>query len=574
MIPMRNIRIALYVCLAGLLATACQKEKIEEQLPLKEYTTNIFKLKSAPLTDDNNGQKVYLQFGESSSSLFYEDGDKIKICSDLGDKGDFVIKHRTPSDGQSPTVTEEGWYAQGSAELTGNTFYAAYVDGYKDNSSNLTGDGPSYSFNINSIYDNDDYNKVILAGNTATNTDGTLLSLEPMCAILRLNTQGAGGSYTYVKVGFEANKVPKTGTVDASAKTLSAENYNCLAGVTSGGAGEFLYMRYSSRSAGEGDYWYVAIPIRGTSVSTYLYLEWNNGSGVTQYRTSGEVTLQRGRVYTVGTERTTPFHVYGFCKSQFSVSGSQKVFFSAGNLQAKRYFDVDAFATKNAWQFSSAQTLALKDLNTRCGQEDVWLDLFGYGTSGNTVHPNDSSTSSAHYPSSNIAATNNDWGVNNWSSPGIIFGQNTVTNIQWRTLTKDEWEYLIGRTGKNGLATITIDGMEYKGLVLLPDATQSGGTWTKPSEVSFTAGFSSYSLNQYTAEQWSVLEYAGAVFLPVTNKRSRITMEGVDEGYYWTSTYKGGMGTPSYALKISEGSVSVVAQSRPTGCAVRLVVNR
>ena len=143
MIPMRNIRIALYVCLAGLLATACQKDKIEEQLPLREYTTDIFKLKSAPFVDDNNGQKVYLQYTDMSSTLFYEDGDKIRIGSDLGGYGDFVIKYRTVSDGQSPAVTSDGWYAQGSAELTGNTFYAAYVDGFNDNSANLQGEGPS-----------------------------------------------------------------------------------------------------------------------------------------------------------------------------------------------------------------------------------------------------------------------------------------------------------------------------------------------------------------------------------------------------------------------------------------------
>lgn len=567
---MKNIRIALLACLMGLFAVACEKEQDE---PAPEISTNIFKLKFESFVEDN-GTKVWLQYGDPSK-LFYEDGDKIRITSNHGISRDFVIKYRTTSDGQSPAVTEDGWYAQGTDTLGGNLFYAAFVDGYKDYNANLSGNGPSYSFNINSVKERSNYNKVILAGCTSTNEGNTVITLKPACAILRLNTGGA--SMNYVKVGFEATKVPKKGTLNASTHTISvggAGDY--LTGVTSGGAGEFLFMRESNQDAGEDPYYYVAIPIVGSSVTTTLYLEWETASGTTtQYKTSGEVTLDRGRVYTVGTTRSTPFTTKGLCKSQFFVSDSQKVFFSAGNLQANRKYDMEEMEEVNVWRLASAQTTALKSLNTHCGQNDAWLDLFGYGTSGNTAQPNEASTSASTYPSNDIATTNNDWGVINWSSPGIIFGQNTVTNIRWRTLTKDEWEYLIGRSGKNGLATITIDGISHKGLVLLPDFTQGGGTWTKPSEVSFTAGFSSYSLNQYTAEQWSVLEFAGAVFLPVTNKRSGTSMSGVDEGYYWTSTGGvGGMGNPSYALKISEGSVSVVSQARPTGCAVRLVVNR
>lgn len=564
---MKNIRIALLACLMGLFAVACEKEQDE---PAPEVSTNIFKLKFESFVEDN-GTKVWLQYGDPSK-LFYEDGDKIRVTSNHGISRDFIIKYRTTSDGQSPAVTEDGWYAQSNDTLGGNLFYAAFVDGYKDYSANLSGNGPSYSFNINSVSEDGLYNKVILAGCTSTNEGNTVITLKPACAILRLNTDGA--SMNHVKVGFEATKVPKKGTLNASTHTISVSGANdYLKGVTSSGGGEFLYMRESNRAAGEERYYYVAIPIVGSSVSTTLYLEWENVSGITtQYKTSGEVTLERGRVYTVGTTRSTPFHFYGFCKSQFAVSGSQNVFFSAGNLQAKRHFDADAFATVNVWRLASAQTTTLKSLNTQCGQESVWLDLFGYGTSGNMVHPNEASTAPATYPSGDIAASNNDWGVNNWSSPGIIFGQNTVTNIHWRTLTKDEWEYLIGRTGKNGLATITIDGIENRGLVLLPDYTQSGGTWTKPSEVSFTAGFSSYSLNQYTAEQWSVLEYAGAVFLPVTYFRNGTSVDGTDEGYYWTST--GNNGGSSYALKISAGSVSVIAKTLSHGCAVRLVVSR
>lgn len=556
---MKNIRIALLACLMGLFAVACEKDQDE---PAPEVSTNIFKLKFESFVEDN-GTKVWLQYGDPSK-LFYEDGDKIRVTSNHGISRDFIIKYRTTSDGQSPAVTEDGWYAQSNDTLGGNLFYAAFVDGYKDYSANLSGNGPSYSFNINSVKERSNYNKVILAGCTSSNEGNTVITLKPACAILRLNTGGA--SMNYVKVGFEATKVPKTGTLNASTHTISVRgDGDYLTGVTSGGAGEFLYMRESNQDAGEDRYYYVAIPIVGSSVSTTLYLEWNNGSGATQYKTSGQVTLERGRVYTVGTTRSTPFSIDGYTKSFFYINGSSSVVaFSAGNLQGMR--ERDGMSRVNHWQFASSQMTALKDANSSIGL-GVWVDLLGYGTSGNTVHPDQSSTSPAIYPSGDIATTANDWGV--FNSTSIKFGSRTVTDISWSTLTKAEWEYLIGRTGKAGLATITVDGFSYKGLILLPDENQSGRPWSMPEGVSFSASFSSYTVNNYSASAWSTLEYSGAVFLPVTNYRNGTTVSGTDEGYYWTST--GNNGGSSYALKISAGSVSVVAETLSHGCAVRLV---
>ena len=562
---MKNIRIALLACLVGLFAVACEKEQ-DESAP--EISTNIFKLNFEPFVE-NNGTKVWLQYGDPSK-LFYEDGDKIRITSNHGISRDFVIKYRTTSDGQSPAVTEDGWYAQGTDTLGGNLFYAAFVDGYKDYNANLSGNGPSYSFNINSVKERSNYNKVILAGCTSTNEGNTVITLKPACAILRLNTGGA--SMNYVKVGFEATKVPKTGTLNASTHTISvggASDY--LTGVTSGGAGEFLYMRESNQDAGEDRYYYVAIPIVGSSVNTTLYLEWNNGSGATQYKTSGQVTLEKGRVYTVGTTRSTPFTADGYTRSFFYVNGSGNfVAFSAGNLQGQRY--IQGLSQRNIWQFAPSQVYSLKSDNASIGL-GVWVDLLGYGTSGNgNKHPNMSSTTASDYTSGDIAGTNFDWGVNNYASPGIIYGASTITDVPWSTLTKTEWEYLVGRSNKAGLATVTIDARSYTGMILLPDLTESGTPWSMPEGVSFTAGFSSYTLNNYNSSQWSTLENAGAVFLPVTYKRNGTTVDGANEGYYWTTTGNAGSpGNKSWAMKIAAGSVTFVPTPRPQGCAVRLV---
>ena len=563
---MKRIRIALLACLAGLLAVACEKEN---ETPLQDYSTNIFKVDVASFVDNNNN-KVWLQYGDPSK-LLYEEGDKIKITSNHGVSRDYVLKYRTTSDGLTPAVTENGWYAQGDDTLGGSVFYAAFVDGYNVNSAVLTGNGPSYTFNLNNFIGNHpERNKVILTGSTETNEGHTAITLQPACAILRLKTNGA--SMEYVKVGFQANKIPARGTLNASSVSISATEH--LSGVTSGGAGSFLYMRPCDNSEGENQYWYVAIPISGSDVSTTLYLEWKQGTTITKYKTSGEVTLEPGRVYTVGTERSVPFTANGFTKSYFATAdeGDHVIAFSAGNLQGRTRF-IAGTGEVDDWQFAPAQFKTLADANLATGlRRNKFFDLFGYGTSGNTAHPNLASTTAGDYPSGTIDGTDNEWGYNNSAAPGIVFGSTTVTTIPWVTLTKAEWEYIVNRTGKVGLATITIDGHTHQGLILLPDYDQYSGDWSMPEGVSFNASVSSYTANNYTENDWAILENNGDVFLPVTSYRSGTsTFEHQNIGYYWTSTGgAGGAQNNSYVLKISEGNVSVISKARTHGCAVSL----
>lgn len=562
---MKHIRIALLACLAGLLAVACEKEN---ETPLQDYSTNIFKVDVASFVDNNNN-KVWLQYGDPSK-LLYEEGDKIKITSNHGVSRDYVLRYRTTSDGQSPAVTENGWYAQSDDTLGGSVFYAAFVDGYNVNSAVLTGNGPSYTFNLNNFIGNHpERNKVILTGSTETNEGQTAITLQPACAILRLKTNGA--SMEYVKVGFQANKIPVIGTLNASTVSISATEY--LSGVTSGGAGSFLYMRPCDDSEGENQYWYVAIPISGSDVSTTLYLEWKQGTTTTKYRTSGEVTLEPGRVYTVGTERSVPFTANGYTKSYFATAagGAHAIAFSAGNLQGRTRF-IAGTGEVDDWQFAPAQFKTLGgSVNGATERRNIVLDLFGYGTSGNTAHPNLATTSVGDYPSGTIDGTDNEWGFKNSAAPGIVFGSTTVTTIPWVTLTKAEWEYIVTRTGKVGLATITIDGKAHQGLILLPDYDEYGGGWSMPEGVSFNASVSSYTANSFPENEWAILENNGAVFLPVTAYRTGTSLAEAHMGYYWTST--GGAGGPqnnSYVLKISEGNVSVISKARSNGCAVRL----
>lgn len=209
----------------------------------------------------------------------------------------------------------------------------------------------------------------------------------------------------------------------------------------------------------------------------------------------------------------------GALSGRFTINASgEKVVFSQGNLQ---YVGTWQFA-ENQWDCFSTS------------QYNDHRDLFGWGTGD---APNKVSDNNGDY------GTFTDWGTN-----AITNGGNTE-NSGWRTLTKDEWVYLF--YSRENAATLfgfgSVNGMN--GLIILPD------NWTTPEGASFTASTTlgltnqgsyyhndnndNYSHNTYTAEQWAVMESAGAVFLPAAAYRhgedSNINYTALG-GFYWSST--------------------------------------
>ena len=202
-----------------------------------------------------------------------------------------------------------------------------------------------------------------------------------------------------------------------------------------------------------------------------------------------------------------------FTPAAFSVSSTEQVYFSKGNLQYH--------PANNEWRFAENQTDYIGDANSNCSSTyNGWLDLFGWGTGSN---PTKSSTSSDDY------STFVDWGSNQIGDD--------VPNT-WRTLTYDEWYYLrYERPNYDKLIGVAqVNGVN--GLILLPDS------WTCPAGVTFKSGFhDDYGVEYYavyqsfTADQWSKLESAGAVFLPAAGRRYGSSVYHVQ--YYgdcWSAT--------------------------------------
>jgi hypothetical protein len=208
----------------------------------------------------------------------------------------------------------------------------------------------------------------------------------------------------------------------------------------------------------------------------------------------------------------------GALSGVFSVSSTKQVYFSKGNLQAT--YDGSTWSwdfAKNQWDYIGADNNKVNgngSVSSNCT-----IDVFGWSTSSNNFGIHNSKTD-GDYSGDFV-----DWG--------------TAIGSGWRTLTHDEWNFLLqSRTTTSGLlfAKANLFGTVH-GLILFPDNyTHPDGlaAITAPNDATGNAGWNG---NQYTAEEWAKMEAAGAVFLPAAGCREGTTNHNFNViGYYHTAT--------------------------------------
>ncbi|MBQ0016683.1 MAG: hypothetical protein KBT04_06835, partial [Bacteroidales bacterium] len=270
----------------------------------------------------------------------------------------------------------------------------------------------------------------------------------------------------------------------------------------------------------------------------------------------------------------------------FSVAPGKKVRFSQGNLQyttVGSHACADGTTKAGTWRFAAHQYDIVFNGNDNISSNYTgWIDLFGWGTSGyNKCYPYLTTTDGSIYgPSGAYNLTgdsaNYDWGVYNAiSNGGNVAGK-------WRTLTKDEWEYLLkGRDNASSKIELAmLNGTP--GVVLLPDS------WAPPSVIDRyredRAGSAVLPV-EYPSNEWCMMENAGAVFLPLASFRDGTTYNARlfpdVYGRYWSSVSTGSSNAHSLdfsgKLRLSSGTfrydLNIVTSNvnRSTGQSVRLV---
>lgn len=267
----------------------------------------------------------------------------------------------------------------------------------------------------------------------------------------------------------------------------------------------------------------------------YVFINWTeNGEVVSTdavytFMVTGNRELEANFCYSGG-GNTIPD---GIIEGKFSVSTTQKVYFSQGNLQYK--------ASTNTWRFAENQYDCVGIANNNISQYyNDWIDLFGWGTSG---FPHGAtcylpySTSQRYYDyyvyGSSSYNLYDQTGLGDWGANPISNGGNQA--CIWRTLSKNEWVYLLQtRNTSSGLRYAKAMVAGKNGVILLPDNWNTS-TYTLQNANNNNASFNS---NVISSSDWNSLQSAGAVFLPAAGSRTGISVSGTDaNGYYWSSIY-------------------------------------
>ena len=229
----------------------------------------------------------------------------------------------------------------------------------------------------------------------------------------------------------------------------------------------------------------------------------------------------------------------GVLPGRFTVNADGlQVQFAQGNLQYQASSDTWRFA-EHQYDIVGNATIGnvyengVKSDNTAISSGyNGWIDLYGWGTG---INPTLATIESEDYIS-----------YSEWGDNAIL----NSTGCKWRTLKNDEIVYLFhDRTNADTLFGFgSVNGVN--GVILLPD------DWTMPDGLSYTPSTTkglewngtyyfnenadNYSHNTYTTAEWTVLETAGAVFLPAAGYRegTKVSLVGIAIDY-WSASQDG-----------------------------------
>ena len=502
---MKRLTLIIMASLLMLGLTQCKKEQTNTNANAEGEWVNI-----TVKVDGGDRHIVY----PGTGAVQYTDGDKIYV----GNGGHYV-----------GTLTYRSGAFSGEIQSPSTSDYLHfYFLGGKTPADKPTA-GSTSSFEVN-ISDQSSKLPVLSYGHsTQKYTDGNATygcTLENQCALVKfpLNCTGTGAGGTDLVV-----------RVDGMHNTAKVDFATATAGITATDATGTLKLYSESNTVK----WAILLPQAAVDhtnvhIGASSYLATNiPETDVNDYVTS-DVAIQYNAA------AVDPV---------FSVAANKTVHFAPGNLQ----YDLST----TEWSFMDPEWTIIEQANQNVGDsyadQDV-VSLFTWGANGLSGVAPYSTDGSFWTGSTNLTLTGDkpsDWGAA--ANAANLGGHN-----DWRTLTYEEWVWLLGPStnpnpGTNCRPNATdlrkvrqVEGTN--GLVILPD----GCTINIDSE-------------------WSVLASAGAVFLPAASFRNGtvVSYSVGDRGRYWSATPYNG--SNAYRLEIYNNAVSYYHENRYFGYSVRLV---
>lgn len=497
------------IILGGLAMTDCNKESANEMAGIPE---GAFRLTS-------EGYSSNTKTSVSDNSVRWVNGDEVNI------------------NGTNYTVTVSGSEAYTSSDVASTSEYFAYYHCGTVTDPLTTTPKVQVPASYTSSYDVNGRQILELPMVAYHYGSTTLLAFKHVTAAFKVTVKNSTGHIVELeKVVVSSTSKDLCGTV---ALTLASDGAPTVGAVTDGGRSvtvNFAENTYVNNNS-QVEVQVPILPITAGNITVEVFCHIAGTVAAANkyhyYKSGDSPALARNQMVTANVDvdptvvASTTSHLH-----PFTVAYGKTVYFSKGNLQAVIASGSGDNYTASSWQFAENQwdhTGGAAGNNSFAPGSTV--DLFGwvgstasYNTYGLCTYSTSGYAGDDYYGTATNDHLNSDWGT-----LAISNGGNTASS-GWFTLTKDEWVYLFNtRTDhdqKYGHGTVN----SVKGMIILPD------TWTLPTGLSFTAGNSEWT-NSYTTEQWSQMEAAGAVFLPVTGFRNGKTVEDdAWQGHYWSSS--------------------------------------
>ena len=537
------------LALAMLLATACNKNEIanDENTEKKGFALPV----TVNVTREGD-DATKATYNEGTGKLSFSTGDKLFVSGSAVAAGSFAGTLTWQSGGTfSGTIYTESPYEGTIDDLLNGNYATLLPAGYE-----------SYDYleiideGYDALLGGNAYNSFATSKKLAVEqlsfehgeyTSGTGFVLMPQNAILNFTITGLTAS---------TNVTATLSDDDDWTPDIEGE-------VTTDGSGNATF----------------AIGLEGSSDLNEFTLS-VAGNAITLV--SSSKVLAAGKIYNI-TRNAIPGALIG----QFSVSSTDKVYFSKGNLQYTKSTGIWSFMDH---QYSTVETTS-QAIGDDYASQDV-VSLFGWGTSGwnngntyyqpyNTAYVSSSGSSKGYGYGPKNGSTytydltgtyaNADWGHYN----AISNGGNTADT--WRTLTEDEWTYLFN-TRSASTVNGTADARYAKaylfgtthGVIIFPDVYTHPAGVTAPIGINVESS-TSWNGNRYTATDWAKMEAAGCVFLPAAGRRDGTTIYDVNASVrYWTSSYYSAQ--TAYHVGIASSNMKPVNDfQKAFGYAVRLV---
>ena len=552
---------ALSLCLAAALLlglSQCKKQETPITPPTPEETEEGIHI---TLDVENGGKHVVIP-GTNSADVHYSFGDKIYV----GDGSKYIGTLTNTGSTGGTSSHFEGTILSPSASTQRLHFY--FIGGLSPlDDDNQPLDGLSVgetSFKID-ISDQSSNLPVLSYGNAPYTVGATSYTcmLKNMCALVKvgllLNTESTVKLINSATINI---KTEASISFDHGIPTIPYDDFfNSIKPFAAGSATKDITL-YSENGTAK---WAILLP-HNSEVTTSVKI------GDKLYNNVKVPVIAENSYGSITYDACVPSSnfIYNCDYGVFSVNDDKFVSFSKGNLQYQ------PSSSSTPWRFADYQwdyvgtqtpdengyfggTISGSD-NALIGGEDYtgWIDLFGWGTWGSNGNPLNISTDLEDYTWSEFTNT--------------LDGHN-----DWRTLSSDEWNYLLNTRPVASEKYVGATVHNVDGYVLLPD------NWIGTT-------FDGIYWGDFDNTQWDGMEDKGAVFLPATGVRTvdivSINNTQVDpptttdtvisvnaageKGYYWinNSIYHYLWFDES---RIWPDQVGGYSPNHSIGCAVRLV---